>query len=706
MRRAPIVLTALLALHAAVATAQTPDQMRQTARFLARFQNPDGGFAARAGGESTLGTTSSIMRSLKNVGGSIPDVARCLAFVKSCRDGESGGFAQRPGGTPDVGTTASGLMALGELKAADEATVKGAMAFFSKNAKSFEEIRIAVAGLEAVNAKSPDFARWTEQVKSDRHDDGTWGDGPGKARATGSAAVALLRMGVDLDKKDAVLAAMRDGQRPDGGWGQAEGPSDLGSTYRIMRCFNMLKEKPDLDRLRSYLAGHRNDDGGYAMKPGGPSDVGATYFATTTNGWVRRLSGEPAVVETAGFVPLVDGKSLDGWEGDTSLWSARDGMLVGKSPGIQHNEFLATQKSYRDFVLKLSFRLVGGRGNSGVQFRSVRVPPHELSGYQADIGEGYWGCLYDESRRNKVLVAASERAQRALNKDGWNHYVIRAMGDHITLSLNGVQSVDYREKDAQIARDGKIGVQIHAGGPMEVQFKDMYIQALPDPKADGAATPGFHLRTLKSGDGRKYTVFLPPAYDGTRSFPVILFLHGAGERGDDGVTCAQVGLGAIINQAPERFPAIVVFPQARRTWSADSDDAKAALAALDEVMADYKVDPRRVVLTGLSMGGAGSWSNAAAHPERFSAVVPVCGFGRPDLARSVKDLPIWTFLGDADSDRIVSSTRALVAALRDAGAAPRETEYRGVGHNSWDRAYSEPALVEWMLAQTRKGDGK
>ena len=104
-----------------------------------------------------------------------------------------------------------------------------------------------------------------------------------------------------------------------------------------------------------------------------------------------------------------------------------------------------------------------------------------MSGYQADIGEGYWGCLYDESRRNRVLVQASPKALEALNKTGWNQYVIRAMGDQITLSLNGVTSVDYREADPEIARDGKIAVQIHAGGPMEVQFKDILIQALPDP---------------------------------------------------------------------------------------------------------------------------------------------------------------------------------------------------------------------------------
>ena len=107
-------------------------------------------------------------------------------------------------------------------------------------------------------------------------------------------------------------------------------------------------------------------------------------------------------------------------------------MLVGHSPGINHNEFLATTRPYGDFILALNFRLVDGKGNSGVQFRSVRVPHHEMSGYQADIGEGYWGCLYDESRRNKVLVPASQEALKALNKTDWNHYAVRAMGDQIT----------------------------------------------------------------------------------------------------------------------------------------------------------------------------------------------------------------------------------------------------------------------------------
>ncbi|HWE38118.1 MAG TPA: family 16 glycoside hydrolase, partial [Isosphaeraceae bacterium] len=641
-----------------------------------------------------------------NVAGSIRDVPGALSFVRNCRDPESGGFAPTPGGKPDVATTASGLMALAEFRVPTAEPAEAALKYFKENADTFDEVRIAVAGLEAVKVKPPAdvVASWTKIVNADRNGDGTWGQGGAKARATGGAAVALLRMGVELDHIDAILAALREGQRPDGGWSPDGNRSNLEASYRIMRCVFMLKGQPDLPALQKFLASCRNSDGGFGTTPGQPSSLGGTYFATTILRWTRLLTGEPAVVETAGFTPLFDGKSLAGWEGNAELWSARDGMIVGKSPGIKRNEFLANEAIHGDFVLKLTFRMIGGpESNSGVMFRSVRVPGTEMSGYQADVGQGYWGCLYDESRRNKVLVPASERAVAKINKNGWNTYVIRAVGDHVTLSLNGVPSVDYHEPDPAIARDGRIAVQIHAGGPMEVQFKDIYIQKIPSSKADDAATPGFHLRTVKAPDGeRKYTVYLPEGYDGSKAFPVVLFLHGAGERGKDGMMCTYAGLGPNLLAHPGQYPFIVVFPQAERRWDAGSPDADAALAALDDVLNTFKADKNHVVLTGLSLGGHGSWQLAAAHPERFVAVAPVCGFDDPKaIAPKVKGLPIWTFLGDADGAMIVDSTRAMDAALRDLGAHPRETEYRSVGHNSWDRAYSDPALARWMLDPKR-----
>jgi len=686
--------------------AQTPLDREKTAAYVAGFQNPDGGFAARPGGPSSLASTSSAVRTLGFVAGSIPDVPKCIAFVKSCYDPTVGGFAQTPGGKVDIATTAVGLMALTALKLDTGSYAEGAIAYFSKDVKTFEDVRIAVAGLEAVKATSPDFPKWSEQIKQDQNPDGTFGTGSAQPRATGSKVAALLRMNVTLDpaQKTAIVAVLRAGQKADGGWAEADGPSELGTSYRIMRAFFMMKEKPDIVKLRGFLASHRNSDGGFGPKPGAPSDLSGTYFCSIMGYWARLLDGEPAILETAGFTPLFNGKDLSGWEGDSALWSAKDGVLVGDSTGIKLNNFLATEATYGDFILKFTVRLAHDSGNSGVQFRSVRVPGHEMSGYQADIGPGYWGNLYDESRRNKNLATASPRALAAVHKGDWNHYVIRCMGDEITMSLNGVETAKYKETDPSIARDGRIAVQIHAGGPMKVEFKDIYIQPLPSPKVQTAASaPGFHLRTVKTPMGdRKYTLFVPNGYDGSKSFPAVLFLHGSGERGDDGIKGGQIGLGAAILAHPEQFPALVILPQASKTWQADSDDAKAALAALDDVTASYKVDPRRISLTGLSMGGAGTWSIATLFPDKFSAIAPICGRGRPEAVEAIKALPTWIIVGDEDGLATVQNARAMAQALRDAGAKPRQTEYRAVGHNSWDRAYNDPTLFAWLVAQSKK----
>src|SRR5262249_14572196 len=188
------------------------------------------------------------------------------------------------------------------------------------------------------------------------------------------------------------------------------------------------------------------------------------------------------------------------------------GGLVGRSPGLDHKDFLATTRPYGDFILALNFRMVDGQGNSGVQFRSVRVPPHEMSGYQADLGEGYWGALYDESRRNMVLAYPRSEAIQALHKSDWNHYVIRALGDKISLTLSGHDSVrGCQETDASLARSGLLAVQLHAGGSMEIQFQDLLIQPVPRPTADDPTQPGFHLRTVKvnaEAGERKYTVYV------------------------------------------------------------------------------------------------------------------------------------------------------------------------------------------------------
>jgi hypothetical protein len=179
-------------------------------------------------------------------------------------------------------------------------------------------------------------------------------------------------------------------------------------------------------------------------------------------------------------VPLFDGKTFTGWEGNLTIFRIEDGAIVGGSlkQKIARNEFLCTTKDYGDFELRLKVKLVGGDdANAGVQFRTKRIPNnHEVSGYQADMGTGWWGGLYDESRRKKVLKGPDQQRMKQVIKAGdWNDYVIRAVGTRIQLSLNGVQTVDYMEQDPSIERRGVICPQIHAGAPAEAWYKDITI---------------------------------------------------------------------------------------------------------------------------------------------------------------------------------------------------------------------------------------
>lgn len=184
--------------------------------------------------------------------------------------------------------------------------------------------------------------------------------------------------------------------------------------------------------------------------------------------------------------PLFDGKSLSGWEGDTNIWHVESGMIVGGDgkTSLKNNEFLASREEFGDFHLRLKFRLEGTEGfvNSGVQFRSQRIPNNpEMIGYQADIGEGWYGCLYDESRRNVVLKRPDEQLlKNALHPIGeWNDYEVRCAGRHIVIRLNGVVTVDYTEPDAQIPLTGHLGLQVHGGGKIRVSFKDIQLDTLP-----------------------------------------------------------------------------------------------------------------------------------------------------------------------------------------------------------------------------------
>ena len=178
-----------------------------------------------------------------------------------------------------------------------------------------------------------------------------------------------------------------------------------------------------------------------------------------------------------GAEPLFNGKNLEQFIVDTpGVWRVENGAIVGKHEGMKYNDFLRTKKHYSNFVLRVKFQLVNGEGNSGVQFRSKPVPDsHEVSGYQADVGQQYWGTLYDESRRKKTLAGPKPEQLATLDKKGWNEYVITARGNRITLDLNGIRTVDYIETEPGIEQDGFIALQVHSGPAIEVRFKDLDI---------------------------------------------------------------------------------------------------------------------------------------------------------------------------------------------------------------------------------------
>lgn len=183
------------------------------------------------------------------------------------------------------------------------------------------------------------------------------------------------------------------------------------------------------------------------------------------------------------WTALFDGKTFAGWEGDLSKFRIEDGAIIAGSldTPLDRNYFLCTTERYDHFELELKVKLVGEDANAGIQIRTERIPNDtEVIGYQADMGQHYWGCLYDESRRKRVLQQpAPELIEKTLKKNDWNDYRIRCEGNRIQLWLNGEKTVDYVEEEAGIPQSGIIAVQIHSGKPAEASYKDIRIRKLP-----------------------------------------------------------------------------------------------------------------------------------------------------------------------------------------------------------------------------------
>lgn len=181
-----------------------------------------------------------------------------------------------------------------------------------------------------------------------------------------------------------------------------------------------------------------------------------------------------------GFAPLFDGKTLNGWKGDPALWSVDQGAIIGSSEAkkLAHNTFLSTTKSYKNFVLKLEFKL--GNHNSGVQVRSKQLDDYVVGGYQADIAQSrYTGILYEERGRGILVDVKPAEVAKHIKPNDWNEYVITCDGPHLKFQLNGFTTVDYTEKSDKGAKEGIIAFQLHQGPPMKVWFRNVRIKELP-----------------------------------------------------------------------------------------------------------------------------------------------------------------------------------------------------------------------------------
>jgi predicted peptidase len=214
-----------------------------------------------------------------------------------------------------------------------------------------------------------------------------------------------------------------------------------------------------------------------------------------------------------------------------------------------------------------------------------------------------------------------------------------------------------------------------------------------------------------------YRLLPPKDYDAKKKYPLVVFFHGAGERGDDNEKQLVHGMADFASDdVMEEYPCIVIAPQCPADvqwvdtpWTADShtmpkqptQPMRLSLELIGVLQNEFSIDADRIYVTGLSMGGFGTWDAIQRQPKRFAAAVPICGGGDPAFAKQIAKMPIWTFHGDNDGTVKVKRSRDMFAAINEAGGSPQHTEYGGVGHNSWTATYANRELYAWLFAQKR-----
>jgi predicted peptidase len=219
--------------------------------------------------------------------------------------------------------------------------------------------------------------------------------------------------------------------------------------------------------------------------------------------------------------------------------------------------------------------------------------------------------------------------------------------------------------------------------------------------ARARAGTGFIYERLEGHNGRQFAVFVPLSYSPQKKYPAIVFLHGRFEAGSDGRACTTVGIGPEAARNADNFPFIVVFPQTNGGWD-NAEDEKIAITALEQAKRKYSIDPNRVILTGLSTGGYGTWRIGAKYRDRFAALVPTCGYSFYEGVSMLTATPVWCWHYSLDWAVSSGGSREMVKRINAAGGHARLSSPGGLGHDVWTVAYRDPELYRWMLAQKRK----
>ena len=401
-------------------------------------------------------------------------------------------------------------------------------------------------------------------------------------------------------------------------------------------------------------------------------------------------------------VKITFGQTPKGWNAHSSH---PDNYEMGGDPTVTHGD------SKGGFIKsKLSEAEGYGTWMAGIEVNEYLGKRVRMSGYvKTEAVEGWAGLWMRVDGPDDSMLSFDNMGNRPIKgTTGWERYEIvldvpeTSIGIFHGLLLVGKGNAWFD------------GVKLETVGS-EVEITRNWIM---DPEIDAA----FEAKTYKSSknDSLNYRIYTPEGMDAGRQYPLVLFFHGAGERGDDNYRQLILGVMDILKYSKKsNNPAIILAPQCpnSQSWVSDirkslvavshtmpeesSLQMKLAVELLKDTMTELPVDKKRVYVTGLSMGGFGTWDILQRMPDIFAAAIPVCGGGDPNLADKIKQVPIWAFHGDKDTVVRPELTSDMIAALKKSGGDPKYTEYKGVGHDSWNRTYANEEVLKWLFLQEK-----